>query len=396
MITLSRHIELLLLEHDCVIVPGLGGFIANHMEAHYDQEGDRTFLPPYRTVVYNQQLQINDGLLVQSYMAAYDASYPAAYLQMEKEITQATDTLEMTGEYIIENVGTLRKGIGSNISFTATTAGLTTPSLFGLDQFEMPSLESIIAQRQAQSLINQQSIYVAEDERDDETKQEFDSDQSETKHEDSNNDLKKERKEVVIKVNRRWIDFGISAAAAIILFFCLSYSAMKEVATETDTVIAALCPLPGKIAPTAETEAKDNDITTNLYKDKREHKAQPTTAARTAAKDAETSKAEASKVENGKTEVTKTEASKAETGAPTKAQSTRYTIVLASYVGRTNAEIFIKNLAAKGYTKAEFTKTGKVNRIIYSAYQTEAEAQSELSRLKGSCAEFADSWILKL
>ena len=73
MITLSRHIELLLLEHDCVIVPGLGGFIANHMEAHYDQEGDRTFLPPYRTVVYNQQLQINDGLLVQSYMAAYDA-----------------------------------------------------------------------------------------------------------------------------------------------------------------------------------------------------------------------------------------------------------------------------------------------------------------------------------
>ena len=203
MITLSRHIELLLLEHDCVIVPGLGGFIANHMEAHYDQEGDRTFLPPYRTVVYNQQLQINDGLLVQSYMAAYDASYPAAYLQMEKEITQATDTLEMTGEYIIENVGTLRKGIGSNISFTATTAGLTTPSLFGLDQFEMPSLESIIAQRQAQSLINQQSIYVAEDERDDETKQEFDSDQSKTKHEDSDNELKKERKEVRKKGSKR-------------------------------------------------------------------------------------------------------------------------------------------------------------------------------------------------
>ena len=95
---------------------------------------------------------------------------------------------------------------------------------------------------------------MAEDERDDETKQEFDSDQSKTKHEDSDNELKKERKEVVIKVNRRWIDFGISAAAAIILFFCLSYSAMKEVATETDTVIAALCPLPGKIAPESGTD----------------------------------------------------------------------------------------------------------------------------------------------
>ena len=32
MITLAKHIELLLLEHDCVIVPGLGGFIANHAD----------------------------------------------------------------------------------------------------------------------------------------------------------------------------------------------------------------------------------------------------------------------------------------------------------------------------------------------------------------------------
>ena len=108
MIKFSRHIELLLLEHDCVIVPGLGGFIANHMEARYDKEGDNTFLPPYRTVMYNQQLQVNDGLLVQSYMSAYDASYPAAYLQMEKEIAQVVNTLEMSGEYCIENVGVLR------------------------------------------------------------------------------------------------------------------------------------------------------------------------------------------------------------------------------------------------------------------------------------------------
>ena len=33
MISLSEHIEILLLEHDCIVVPGLGGFIANHAVA---------------------------------------------------------------------------------------------------------------------------------------------------------------------------------------------------------------------------------------------------------------------------------------------------------------------------------------------------------------------------
>ena len=62
MISLARHIELLLLEHDCVIVPGLGGFIANHTEARYTGDEEHLFLPPYRTIGFNQQLQVNDGL----------------------------------------------------------------------------------------------------------------------------------------------------------------------------------------------------------------------------------------------------------------------------------------------------------------------------------------------
>ena len=35
MIELARHIEILLLENDCVIVPELGGFIAHYQPAYY-------------------------------------------------------------------------------------------------------------------------------------------------------------------------------------------------------------------------------------------------------------------------------------------------------------------------------------------------------------------------
>ena len=135
MITLAKHIEALLLEHDCVIIPGFGGFLSNQAEATYDQTGGSTLLPPHRTVGFNQQLQINDGLLVQSYMTAYDASYPSAHLQMEKEIEQMKMELDVNGHYNIENVGRLTKGISGQIIFEAQDKDLPSPSLYGLGAF---------------------------------------------------------------------------------------------------------------------------------------------------------------------------------------------------------------------------------------------------------------------
>ena len=65
MIELARHIEILLLENDCVIVPELGGFIAHYQPAHYE-ENEGVYVPPIRTVGFNSQLTMNDGLLVQA------------------------------------------------------------------------------------------------------------------------------------------------------------------------------------------------------------------------------------------------------------------------------------------------------------------------------------------
>ncbi len=44
-IELERHIEILLLSNDCVIVPDFGGFMAHHVDAYYDEE-ETIFLPP--------------------------------------------------------------------------------------------------------------------------------------------------------------------------------------------------------------------------------------------------------------------------------------------------------------------------------------------------------------
>ena len=82
MIQLQRHIEILLLENECVIVPDFGGFMTHQVAAHYD-EADRSFVPPTRTLGFNPQLRMNDSVLAQSYVEAYDISYPEALRRIE-------------------------------------------------------------------------------------------------------------------------------------------------------------------------------------------------------------------------------------------------------------------------------------------------------------------------
>ena len=55
MIELAQHIEALLLENDCVIVPGLGGFVAHYTPAMRVAE-ENTFLPPTRIIGFNPGL----------------------------------------------------------------------------------------------------------------------------------------------------------------------------------------------------------------------------------------------------------------------------------------------------------------------------------------------------
>ena len=55
-IELKRHLEILLLDNDCVVVPDFGGFVAYHVSAHFD-ETDNTFIPPMRTLGFNPQLK---------------------------------------------------------------------------------------------------------------------------------------------------------------------------------------------------------------------------------------------------------------------------------------------------------------------------------------------------
>lgn len=138
-IEFERHIEILLLSNDCVIVPGLGGFMAHRIDASYDEE-EGIFLPPLRTLGFNPQLTMNDSLLVQSYIEAYDISYPEALRRIEAEVAELRQHLETEGEYELNDIGILSINDEGKLQFEPCEAGILTPQFYGLSSFEMKPL----------------------------------------------------------------------------------------------------------------------------------------------------------------------------------------------------------------------------------------------------------------
>ena len=72
-IEINRHIEILLLSNDCVIVPGFGGFMAHYVDARKD-EADGSFLPPIRSIGFNPKVTLNNNIKYQTNIESYDIS----------------------------------------------------------------------------------------------------------------------------------------------------------------------------------------------------------------------------------------------------------------------------------------------------------------------------------
>ena len=142
---LEKHIEVLLLTNDCVIVPGLGGFVAHHVVSHYDDR-DHSFVPPTRTLGFNPQLVINDSLLAQSYIDTYDIGYPEAMKRIEAEVSELKRLLSETGEYEFHGLGTLSYNDEGHLVFEPCYSGILSPTLYGLGLLEFERISTPIFQ----------------------------------------------------------------------------------------------------------------------------------------------------------------------------------------------------------------------------------------------------------
>lgn len=111
---LVTYIEKLLIEHDCVIVPDLGGFVLQHEPAQI-QEG--CIIPPHATIGFNSKLTHTDGLLVSEYAVANDMPYREAAVCVQHAVARLQAVLRQDGIVRLGRLGTLAANADGILDF---------------------------------------------------------------------------------------------------------------------------------------------------------------------------------------------------------------------------------------------------------------------------------------
>ncbi len=341
-IELDRHLEILLLSNDCVIVPNFGGFMAHHIEARKDG-ADGMLLPPARSIGFNPKLTINDSLLAQSYVESYDISYPEALVRIGDEVRELRQHLENDGSYELHGIGVITLNGEGHYVFEPCEAGVLTPSLYGLSGFEMLSLGELNERLKRHS------------------------------------DCELQRKQL-LDIDKTLEDgVGIDKGADT------EYGAGNNIVMLWRTVAAACVAALAFLLYPSPLDNNSQLLTAGAINVELLQRVLPITET-----------ASATNIASGGNGMRQPKKNAWQAQAETKLQTPRvgYVIVLASRVTLRNAMAYVEKLKKQGYAEAKVVSTPHNTKVVYGFYVEQEEAFHALSNFRKK-AEFAEAWIMK-
>ena len=137
---LIKHIEKLLPEHDCVVVPGLGGFVQNEVSARFDSRSDILY-PEGKEICFNIKLTFNDGFLAQAYQESLGLSFEESNIQIRQGVQELQYKID-EGKYVsLGQIGVMWKNNQGQLCFRSETRSSFCPDAYGLSSFSYPTLE---------------------------------------------------------------------------------------------------------------------------------------------------------------------------------------------------------------------------------------------------------------
>ena len=239
MLRIITHIERLLLVHDCVIVPGFGGFVLQAVSAVYDEK-EHLFNPQRKEIVFNVTLQHNDGLLSESYMQMYDVNYRKAQLMLEEDVADMKVVLQEDKKLSLGVLGSFSLGMEGQVIFHPGESDAFSVGSYGLVSFNFPQLQPVLAEREEVALLT-----------------------------------RKRKKDILyIPVNRKLLRVAAASAAAVALFLLVS-TPVKDVNQAAYTASFVPTEMVVKSAPgikPAEEIASEETIAPEINEVKSERK----------------------------------------------------------------------------------------------------------------------------
>ena len=369
MVELAKHIEILLLNNDCVIVPGFGGFMAHHVDAVYDKE-ENMFLPPSRTLGFNPRVLLNDHLLAQSYIEAYDISYPDAIKRIEAEVSEMRQAINNQGFFELPDIGVIQTNDDGNLEFEPCSAGILTPELYALTSFELHALRMIPEKQEEIIPVNRETVSEAQKPVEEEpakaTVVEIQQEEVESEYEESDDDV------VTIKVSTLKRIAAVALVLVVAVFAILPFSGYNYFeGLQKSSIDTGLLT---KVMPKAQTTTPEelgaikviNGAAVRIDRTEAENKVVAEAANR-----------------------------KAEPVSEVVESKPTFVIVLASRVTKTNAERYVSSLIKKGVKDARVIAASNGSKVICGKYSSESEAMDGVHELREMSSEFKDAWVME-
>lgn len=135
---IEQHIEFLLREHDCVILPGWGAFIAQRQCARV--EGG-ILVPPSRSYGFNGALTFSDGLLENSIVRRSRCTYATASEQVRDAVDELRRQLEANGEVAVGRVGVFGRNEDGALVFSPFEQQIMASECYGFVPLDFPTLQ---------------------------------------------------------------------------------------------------------------------------------------------------------------------------------------------------------------------------------------------------------------
>ena len=136
---LVKHTTKLLSRHNCVILPGIGAFLAHKIPASYNAK-EQIFMPPHRELGFNPNIIVDDALLLSEYVAAENITYDKAEKRLSRDIASLRRVLSSKGVCCFGELGTFHMNINGAISFVPKENAIDDPENYGFEPLAMPLL----------------------------------------------------------------------------------------------------------------------------------------------------------------------------------------------------------------------------------------------------------------
>lgn len=319
--------------HDTVVVPQLGTFRANYVPSKWIEE-EEILLPPYRSLTFTQEVDETDNRFIETISASYQISTEEAYIVTLEFTENIRQELAEYGSYELGSMGEfIQDEATGSMKFVPCQAGVASPFLYGLDAIHAhPTKTNVLPSR---------------------------------KQEKKNISVNTDSKQFTISINKHFLHYAASVAAAIVLFFAFSTPVSDNVITKQQGTRSEIF-LPSNIIAQSQAKSVQEEENKEL---------------------AETL------VEMG-TEASENNTISEEPQNEVIEETPSYSVVICCGVPLQNAESYCKNLNERDIN-AVIDNSGKFLRILIPGFTSREDALTEVRSLRSKSKEFSNVWIME-